>query len=190
MRRWLGVLTLSVAAGALSTTAGAQGPVPGQPELKVGDVAPDFTLPASDGQTYSLSKLRGKTVVLAWFPKAFTGGWTAECRALRESGPIIRSFDVAYFMISVDTLEENTKFAKQENADFPMLANPDKDVAKKYGVLADFSKFNLGEVANRWTFYIGPDGKIIDIDRKVNPAKSGEELAARLKALNVPPAKK
>jgi peroxiredoxin len=74
MRRWLGVLTLSMAAGALSTTAGAQGPVPGQPELKVGDVAPDFTLPASDGHTYSLSKLRGKTVVLAWFPKAFTGG--------------------------------------------------------------------------------------------------------------------
>jgi peroxiredoxin Q/BCP len=43
-------------------------------ELKVGDVAPDFTLQASDGQTYSLSKLKGKTVVLAWFPKAFTGG--------------------------------------------------------------------------------------------------------------------
>jgi thioredoxin-dependent peroxiredoxin len=43
-------------------------------ELKVGDVAPDFTLQASDGQTYTLSKLRGKTVVLAWFPKAFTGG--------------------------------------------------------------------------------------------------------------------
>ena len=43
-------------------------------ELKVGDMAPDFTLQASDGHTYSLSKLRGKTVVLAWFPKAFTGG--------------------------------------------------------------------------------------------------------------------
>lgn len=43
-------------------------------ELKVGDVAPDFTLQASDGQTYSLAKLKGKTVVLAWFPKAFTGG--------------------------------------------------------------------------------------------------------------------
>ena len=43
-------------------------------ELKVGDIAPDFTLKASDGQTYTLSKLKGKTVVLAWFPKAFTGG--------------------------------------------------------------------------------------------------------------------
>ena len=47
---------------------------PAQPELKVGDQAPDFTLQASDGQTYSLSKLKGKTVVLAWFPKAFTAG--------------------------------------------------------------------------------------------------------------------
>ena len=74
MKRWLGVLALSVAAGSMSTGVGAQQPVAGQPELKVGALAPDFTLPASDGQAYTLSKLRGKTVVLAWFPKAFTGG--------------------------------------------------------------------------------------------------------------------
>lgn len=74
MRRWLSVLAMTVAASALSTGAGAQQAVPGQPELKVGDMAPDFTLPGTDGQTYSLSKLRGKTVVLAWFPKAFTAG--------------------------------------------------------------------------------------------------------------------
>ena len=58
----------------LSTAVSTQQPVPGQPELKVGDAAPDFTLPASDGQTYSLNKLKGKFVVLAWFPKAFTAG--------------------------------------------------------------------------------------------------------------------
>jgi peroxiredoxin Q/BCP len=58
----------------LSAGAVAQQPVAGQTELKAGDPAPDFTLPASDGQTYTLSKLRGKAVVLAWFPKAFTGG--------------------------------------------------------------------------------------------------------------------
>jgi peroxiredoxin Q/BCP len=73
MRRLLGVLAMTVAASALSTNAGAQA-VQGQPELKIGDMAPDFTLPGTDGQTYTLSKLRGKTVVLAWFPKAFTGG--------------------------------------------------------------------------------------------------------------------
>jgi peroxiredoxin Q/BCP len=64
MRR---LLVLSMLLTAFAVTATAQ-------ELKVGDMAPDFTLRASDGQTYTLSKLRGKTVVLAWFPKAFTGG--------------------------------------------------------------------------------------------------------------------
>ena len=66
---------LSVAAiGLVTAGVAGQQPVAGQPELKVGDLAPDFTLQASDGQTYSLSKLRGKMVVLAWFPKAFTAG--------------------------------------------------------------------------------------------------------------------
>ena len=64
------------------------------------------------------------------------------------------------------------------------------ETAKKYGVLADYSRYNLGELANRWTFYIGADGKILDIDRKVNPANSGADITARLKALNIPPAKK
>ena len=68
------LLSIVGALAVLSTAVSAQQPVPGQPELKVGDVAPDFTLQASDGQTYSLSKLKGKFVVLAWFPKAFTAG--------------------------------------------------------------------------------------------------------------------
>jgi len=75
MKRLLLATVGIAAAGLLGFTVLAQQQmVPGQPELKVGDVAPDFTLQASDGKTYSLSKLRGKTVVLAWFPKAFTAG--------------------------------------------------------------------------------------------------------------------
>ena len=70
-----GLVPLAIAAcGVLAGFAAAQTPTPG-PELKVGDAAPDFTLQATDGKTYSLSKdLRGKWVVLAWFPKAFTAG--------------------------------------------------------------------------------------------------------------------
>lgn len=76
MRRAIRVASLCLAAvGALVAGAAAQLPsAPGQPELKVGDQAPDFTLQATDGKTYSLSKLRGRAVVLAWFPKAFTAG--------------------------------------------------------------------------------------------------------------------
>lgn len=69
------ILTCVAAVGGLAIAAAAQLPsAPGQPELKAGDPAPDFTLQATDGKTYSLSKLRGQVVVLAWFPKAFTAG--------------------------------------------------------------------------------------------------------------------
>ena len=74
LSRLLPVVILGGALALLSTAVSTQQPVPGQPDLKVGDVAPDFTLQASDGQTYSLAKLKGKFVVLAWFPKAFTAG--------------------------------------------------------------------------------------------------------------------
>ena len=69
---WLALAPIAAQQPAAQQPA-AQQPAAG-PELKVGDMAPDFTLQASDGQTYSLSKLRGRTVVLAWFPKAFTAG--------------------------------------------------------------------------------------------------------------------
>ena len=97
---------------------------------------------------------------------------------------MIRAFDVAYFMISIDTLEDNTAFAKKENADFPILADSTKETATKYGVLREFG--NLGSLANRWTFYIGPDGKILSIDKQVKPATSGQDIVAKLKELNVP----
>jgi peroxiredoxin len=67
-------VSLSLALGLALGGVSAQQPDARQPELKVGDQAPDFTLQASDGKTYTLSKLRGKAVVLAWFPKAFTSG--------------------------------------------------------------------------------------------------------------------
>src|SRR5678810_287143 len=143
-------------------------------ELKVGDTAPDFSLQASDGKAYKLSDFKGKkAVVLAWFPKAFTQGCTIECKSLAENGDKIRMYDVAYFMASVDSVEDNTKFAKattvtmqgrggapgatvdKKEADFPLLADPTKETAKAYGVL-----MANGAVANRWTFYIDKDGKI------------------------------
>jgi peroxiredoxin Q/BCP len=74
----------------------AQAPAPAV-ELKAGDMAPDFTLQASDGKTYKLSDFRGKkAVVVAWFPKAFTQGCTTECKSLAANGDKIRKFDVAY----------------------------------------------------------------------------------------------
>jgi hypothetical protein len=65
---------LALGFAALATAMSAQDPPPPGPELKVGDKAPDFALPGSDGKVHKLSDYKGKTVVLAWFPKAFTGG--------------------------------------------------------------------------------------------------------------------
>jgi thioredoxin-dependent peroxiredoxin len=88
-------------------------------------------------------------------------------------------------MISTDTLEQNTAFARKENADFPLLADPTQKTANQYGVLKDYGA-DFGKLANRWTFYIGPDGKIIAIDKAVKPASSGEDIVAKLKELKVP----
>jgi peroxiredoxin Q/BCP len=88
-------------------------------------------------------------------------------------------------MISTDKLEDNTAFAKQENADFPILADPTQTTANAYGVLKDYGGA-LGKLSSRWTFYIGPDGKILEIDKAVKPASSGEALLAKLKELKVP----
>src|SRR5829696_7155452 len=77
-------------------------------ELKVGDDAPDFTLVGSDGKTYKLADFKGKqAVVVAWFPRAFTGGCTKECKAFKEQGSSIREYDVAYFTASNDPVEKN-----------------------------------------------------------------------------------
>jgi|TARA_Y100000296_G_scaffold81644_1_gene109256 peroxiredoxin Q/BCP len=86
--------------------------------LKPGEPAPDFALPGSDGQTHSLADYRGKqAVVLAWFPKAYTSGCTIECKSLAENGHLIREYDVAYFMASVDPLDKNIGFAESVGAE-------------------------------------------------------------------------
>lgn len=148
--------------------------------LQVGDPAPDFALPGSDGQTHSLSDYRGKqAVVLAWFPKAYTYGCTIECKSLAENGHLIRQYDASYFMASVDPLLDNKGFAKETGADFPLLSDEDKSVARAYGVLHEKGH------AKRHTFYIGKDGTILKIDTRVNPETSAEDMAATLGELGV-----
>ena len=87
-----------------------------------------------------------------------------QCKALRDSAREIQSFDVAYFMASVDTLEDNTAFAAEHAAGFPILADPEKTMVDAYGAL-----MGVG-FANRWTYYIGADGTILKIDKQTKPA--------------------
>ncbi len=82
-------------------------------------------------------------------------------------------------MVSVDDAETNTRFAEEHDADFPILSDPGKTVANAYGVLGTTG------LARRWTFYIGPDGKILYIDKAVRTGTAGEDLAAKLAELGV-----
>jgi len=158
----------------------AQGQPAAGVELKVGDKAPNFKLQASDGKTYNLADFAGKkAVVIAWFPAAFTKGCTVECKSLAMNGDKIRAFDVAYFMASVDPVEKNTDFAKAQEADFPLLSDPTKEVATAYGVL------NARGTANRWTFYVGKDGRIQAIEKTIRVETSAEDMVAKLGELNV-----
>jgi peroxiredoxin Q/BCP len=185
------LLTIGLAA-ALAASVAAQGAA----EVKVGDMAPDFTLQGTDGKTHRLSEYRGKqAVVVAWFPRAFTRGCTIECKSLAENGDRIKKFDVTYFMASVDALEDNIKFAKatsvtlgegadaqvveKQEADFPMLSDPTKQVATAYGVL------NPRGTANRWTFYIDKTGRVAAIDKAVRPETSAEDMIAKLGEIKV-----
>lgn len=80
-------------------------------------------------------------------------------------------------MVSVDDIETNTRFAKEHEADFPILSDVERGVARAYGALSPRGS------ANRWTYYIGADGKILFIDKAVRAGNAGEDLAAKLAEL-------
>ena len=86
---------------------------------------------------------------------------------------------MAYFASSVDTPEDNAKFAEHVSADYPILADPTKDTARAYGVLG------TAGFANRWTFYVGIDGTILYIEKAVKVASAGPDVAAKLGDLNI-----
>jgi peroxiredoxin Q/BCP len=171
--------TAVLLAAGLMVVWGAGGVLAGEP--KVGEPAPAFSLPGSDGKIYSLADYKGKSaVVLAWFPKAFTTGCTAECKSFAQGGDALKGLNVAYFTASVDVPDNNKKFAESLNCDYPILSDADKSVAKAYGVVHQGRP-----VPERWTFYIDKEGIIRAIDKKVVTAKAAPDVAAKLKELGI-----
>ena len=148
--------------------------------LRAGDVAPDFGLKGSDGRVYELSDFRGRSaVVLAWFPRAFTPGCTTECRSLGTNEGALRGLNAQYFAASVDSPDTNAEFARSLDLPFPILSDETGRTARAYGVLSR-SGFPF-----RWTFYIGRDGRILDVDRQVHVSTHGSDVAVRLRELGI-----
>ena len=148
---------------------------------KVGDSSPDFEMQGSDGKTYKAKDFVGKkAVIIAWFPRAFTGGCTKECKSMKESGQMLKKYDVAYFTASTDPVDKNADFAKSLDLDYPILCDPNGKNATMFGVLSPD-----GSKAGRTTFIISKEGKILAVDAKVNTETHGKDLAEQLEKLGV-----
>lgn len=148
--------------------------------LGVGSPVPEFDLPASDGRRYRLSDCRGRAVVVAWFPKAFTPGCTRECTSLGLAARALESLDARVFAASLDDVETNRAFAQSTGLTLPILCDVGGTVARAYGVLGP-----LG-LPDRWTYYIGADGCLLGVDRGVQSDSHGSDVAAALAHFGVP----
>lgn len=145
--------------------------------LKAGDVAPDFTVKADDGRTVALSALKGKTVVLYFYPKDDTPGCTTEACNFRDNLGILKSKGAQVFGISPQDEKSHTKFKAKYQLPFTLLVDTDHAVAERYGVWGEkttMGRKHMGIL--RTTFIIGPDGKISRVFEKVKPAGHAIEV--------------
>jgi len=149
----------------------------------VGQVAPPFTLPASNGQTISLADYKGKKVVVLYFyPKADTPGCTKEACGFRDALADYDKAKVAVLGISPDPVKAVDKFSGKFSLNFPLLADADRAVTEKYGQWVEKSMYGKKYWgAARTTFVIGKDGRILHVFEKVKPEGHDQEVLGWLK---------
>lgn len=150
-------------------------------ELKEGSKAPAIDLLTDDGSRFKLSSLKGRNVILYFYPKADTPGCTTESCEFRDAFPKFEGVDAAVIGISPDTQAAQAKFKKKYSLPFPLLCDTDHAVAEAYGVWKEKSMYGKKYMGiERTTFLIGADGKIRKIFAKVKPAGHAAEVMAAL----------
>lgn len=152
--------------------------------LKVGDPAPDFSLPDAAGNLINLADLRGKRVVLYFYPRDNTPGCTKEACGFRDAYAAYQENNVVLLGVSTDDAKSHTKFATKFNLPFPLLIDEGGQMAstyESYGLKKFMGKEYMG--ISRSTFIIGPDGTVEKIYRKVKPETHASELLADLSTL-------
>jgi peroxiredoxin Q/BCP len=152
--------------------------------LNVGDPAPDFTLLDQSGQQVTLSDLRGRTLVLYFYPRADTPGCTTQACGVRDHAAAYEAAAATVIGISPDPVSAVARFAEKYSLRFPLLADEDHAVAEAYGVWGErsmYAKRYWG--VERSTFVIDPDGRIARTLRKVSPKTHDEDVLAALAEL-------
>jgi thioredoxin-dependent peroxiredoxin len=150
--------------------------------LKVGELAPDFELEDDSGARVRLSALRGKTVVLYFYPRDDTPGCTKEACSFRDSWAAVKASGAAVYGVSPDTVEKHKAFKDKYGLQFPLLSDHDRSVMKAYGAFGP--KIMYGKEVEgviRSTFIIGPDGRIAKVFPKVKPEGHAGEVLEALK---------
>lgn len=151
--------------------------------VEKGSPAPDFTLPSDDGDEVTLSALRGRKVVLYFYPKDDTPGCTVQACDFRDALPRFDGVDAVVLGVSPDSVESHGKFRAKHGLNFPLLADEDHGVAEAYGVWKE--KRNYGRTymgIERSTFLIDEEGVVREVWRKVRPKGHTEMLAELLGA--------
>jgi peroxiredoxin Q/BCP len=152
--------------------------------LREGQPAPDFELPSSDGPPVALRDLRGRPVVLYFYPKDDTPGCTREACAFRDAQAKLRKAGAVVLGVSPDSAESHRRFRDKYRLNFPLLADADKAVAKRYGAYGEkvlYGKKVKGMI--RSTFVIDGAGVVRKVFAKVRVDGHDEQVLAALKEL-------
>ncbi len=149
-----------------------------------GDAAPELGVLTDGGETLTLASLRGKRVVLYFYPKDDTSGCTAQACALRDDFPRFEAADAVILGVSPDPVKSHVKFKAKFDLPFTLLADTDKEVARRYGVWQEKSMYGRKYWGNaRTTFVIGRDGRVARVFEKVKPEDHAAQVAEALAAL-------
>ena len=139
----------------------------------VGQSAPTFTLPSQTGEPISLTSFHGKWVVLYFYPKDMTTGCTIEAHNFQRDLAKFEAEHAVILGVSVDTVDSHKQFCTKDGLTFHLLADPEHKVVGEYGSLGSYMGL---QIANRNTFLINPQGKIVKVWTKVDPTHHSEEV--------------
>ncbi|MDZ7372742.1 MAG: thioredoxin-dependent thiol peroxidase [candidate division KSB1 bacterium] len=149
--------------------------------VREGQLAPDFTLPDSDGRLHRLADYRGRKVVLYFYPKDGTPGCTTEACSFRDAYSILQEHGIVVLGVSPDSVSSHRKFAEKHGLPFPLLSDPEHKVIEAYGAWQEktlYGKRRFGVA--RTTYLIDEEGRVLRVFTNVKPEGHAEEVLLEL----------